>query len=53
MKAKELIGYSEPSQPFEKLFKLFQSLLKKNEKAPLWRKRPACAFYLIFQLSLQ
>ncbi|MFM7853878.1 MAG: CHC2 zinc finger domain-containing protein [Flammeovirgaceae bacterium] len=33
VKAKELIGYSEPSQPFEKLFKVFQSLLKKNEKA--------------------
>ncbi|MFN7436150.1 MAG: CHC2 zinc finger domain-containing protein, partial [Bacteroidota bacterium] len=33
MKAKELIGYSEPSQPFEKLFKVFQSILKKNEKA--------------------
>jgi DNA primase len=33
MKAKELIGYSEPSQPFEKLFKVFQSILKKNDKA--------------------
>jgi DNA primase len=32
-KAKELIGYSEPSQPFEKLFKVFQSLLKKNDGA--------------------
>lgn len=38
MKAKELIGYSEPSQPFEKLFKLFQSLLKKNEKAQAYLK---------------
>jgi DNA primase len=37
-KAKELIGYSEPSQPFEKLFKLFQSLLKKNEKAQNYLK---------------
>jgi DNA primase len=38
MKAKELIGYSEPSQPFEKLFKLFQSLLKKSEKAQTYLK---------------
>jgi DNA primase len=38
MKAKELIGYSEPSQPFEKLFKLFQSLLKKNDKAQAYLK---------------
>jgi DNA primase len=33
LKAKELIGYSEPSQPFEKLFKVFQSILKKNDRA--------------------
>jgi DNA primase len=33
MKAKELIGYEEPAQPFEKLFKVFQSILKKNGKA--------------------
>jgi DNA primase len=32
-KAKELAGYKEPEQPFEKLFKVFQSTLKKNEKA--------------------
>ena len=32
-KAKELIGYSEPSQPFEKLFKVFQSILKKSGEA--------------------
>jgi DNA primase len=38
IKAKELIGYSEPSQPFEKLFKLFQSNLKKNEKAQNYLK---------------
>jgi DNA primase len=38
LKAKELIGYQEPAQPFEKLFKLFQSLLKKNEKAQAYLK---------------
>jgi DNA primase len=38
MKAKELIGYSEPSQPFEKLFKVFQSNLKRNEKAQAYLK---------------
>jgi DNA primase len=38
MKAKELIGYSEPSQPFEKLFKVFQSTLKKNDKAQAYLK---------------
>jgi DNA primase len=32
-KAKELIGYSEPVQPLEKLFKVFQATFKKNEKA--------------------
>jgi DNA primase len=37
-KAKELIGYSEPAQPFEKLFKVFQSTLKKNEKAQAYLK---------------
>ncbi|MGJ5676859.1 MAG: CHC2 zinc finger domain-containing protein, partial [Nostochopsis sp.] len=37
-KAKELIGYSEPVQPFEKLFKVFQSTLKKNEKAQSYLK---------------
>lgn len=38
LKAKELIGYQEPAQPFEKLFKVFQSLLKKNEKAQAYLK---------------
>ncbi|MCA2950811.1 CHC2 zinc finger domain-containing protein [Microcystis sp. M112S1] len=38
LKAKELIGYSEPSQPLEKLFKVFQSTLKKNEKAQAYLK---------------
>ncbi|MFO0508359.1 MAG: CHC2 zinc finger domain-containing protein [bacterium] len=38
LKAKELIGYSEPSQPFEKLFKLFQSTLKRNDKAQAYLK---------------
>jgi DNA primase len=38
VKAKELIGYKEPEQPFEKLFKLFQSNLKKNEKAQSYLK---------------
>lgn len=33
LKAKELVGYKEPDQPFEKLFKVFQATLKKNEKA--------------------
>ena len=37
VKAKELAGYEEPAQPFEKLFKVFQATLKKNEKAPIWR----------------
>jgi DNA primase len=37
-KAKELIGYSEPVQPFEKLFKVFQTTLKKNEKAQSYLK---------------
>jgi DNA primase len=38
MKAKELIGYSEPSQPFEKLFKVFQSILKKSGEAQTYLK---------------
>jgi DNA primase len=38
LKAKELIGYTEPEQPFEKLFKVFQSLLKKNERAQAYLK---------------
>lgn len=38
LKAKELIGYQEPAQPFEKLFKVFQSILKKNEKAQAYLK---------------
>lgn len=38
MKAKELIGYQEPQQPFEKLFKLFQSNLKKSDKAQSYLK---------------
>ncbi len=37
-KAKGLIGYSEPGQPFEKLFKVFQSTLKKNTKAQAYLK---------------
>jgi DNA primase len=37
-KAKELAGYSEPEQPFEKLFKVFQSTMKKNEKAQAYLK---------------
>jgi DNA primase len=37
-KAKELIGYQEPEQHFEKLFKVFQSTLKKNEKAQAYLK---------------
>ena len=48
IKAKELIGYKlseaksrpsgKPEQPFEKLFKLFQATLKKNEKAQAYLK---------------
>jgi DNA primase len=38
LKAKEWIGYQEPAQPFEKLFKVFQSLLKKNGKAQAYLK---------------
>ena len=38
VKAKELAGYSEPEQHFEKLFKVFQSNLKKNEKAKAYLK---------------
>ncbi len=38
MKAKELIGYSETSQPFEKLFKVFQSILKKSGEAQTYLK---------------
>jgi DNA primase len=38
IKAKDLIGYSEPDQPFEKLYKVFQSNLKKNEKAQVYLK---------------
>ncbi len=38
LKAKELAGYSEPDQPFEKLFKVFQATLKKNEKAQAYLK---------------
>ena len=38
MKAKELAGYSEPDQPFEKLFKGFTATLKKNEKAQAYLK---------------
>jgi DNA primase len=37
-RAKELIGYKESEQPFEKLFKVFQSTLKKNEKAQSYLK---------------
>lgn len=37
-KAKELAGYQEPERPFEKLFKVFQSTLKKNEKAKAYLK---------------
>jgi DNA primase len=37
-KAKELAGYQEPAQPFEKLFKVFQTTLKKNEKAQAYLK---------------
>lgn len=37
-KAKELAGYQEPAQPFEKLFKVFQSTLKNNEKAKAYLK---------------
>lgn len=38
MKAKELVGYTEPDQPFAKLFKIFQSNLKKNERAQAYLK---------------
>ncbi len=38
VKAKELAGYEEPAQPFEKLFKVFQATLKKNEKAQAYLK---------------
>lgn len=38
LKAKELAGYEEPAQPYEKLFKVFQSTLKKNEKAQAYLK---------------
>ena len=38
VKAKELAGYEEPAQPFEKLFKVFQATLKKNEKAQSYLK---------------
>jgi len=37
-RAKELIGYQEPQQPLEKLFKIFQSNLKKHEKAQVYLK---------------
>jgi DNA primase len=39
VKAKELIGYKEPEQAFEKLFKVFQATLKKNEKAQGYLKQ--------------
>lgn len=38
LKAKELAGYQEPDQPFEKLFKVFQATLKKDEKAQAYLK---------------
>ncbi len=38
IKAKELAGYQAPEQPFEKLFKLFQAMLKKDEKAQAYLK---------------
>jgi DNA primase len=38
MKAKELAGYKETEQPFEKLFKVFQANVKKNEKARVYLK---------------
>lgn len=38
MRAKELIGYKEPDQTFEKLFKVLQANLKKNEKAQNYLK---------------
>ena len=38
VKAKELVGYQEPGQPFEKLFKVFQSTLRKSEKAKAYLK---------------
>jgi DNA primase len=33
LKAKELLGYKEPDQSYEKLYKVFLTLLKKSEKA--------------------
>jgi DNA primase len=33
LKAKELLGYKEPDQSYEKLYKVFLTLAKKNEKA--------------------
>jgi DNA primase len=36
VKAKELAGYSEPEQPYEKLFKVFQTNLKKSEPAKVY-----------------
>jgi len=38
IKAKELAGYQAPEQPFEKLFKLFQATLKKDERAQAYLK---------------
>lgn len=38
VKAKELAGYSEPEQPYEKLFKVFQSNLKKSDQAKVYLK---------------
>jgi DNA primase len=38
LKAKELAGYQETEQPFEKLFKVFQSTLKKDDKAQTYLK---------------
>ena len=36
VKAKELAGYSEPEQPYEKLFKVFQTNLKKSDQAKVY-----------------
>jgi DNA primase len=33
VKAKELLGYKEPDQSYEKLYKVFLTLIKKSEKA--------------------
>lgn len=33
LKAKELLGYKEPDQSYEKLYKVFLTLIKKSEKA--------------------